>query len=313
MSVVAVAAGVLRRADGCVLIAQRPAGKIAAGRWEFPGGKIEPGERPREALIRELREELGIEVREARPLIRIRHAYTERTVELDTWLVEAWSGTPAMLEDQALAWVDPARIWDYDLLEADSPIVHALRLPDRLPVTAANADASALQAGILALAEAGRALIRLRAPTLPESRYWQLVHSVGPTLEDRGAGLLVDRWREDLAALAGVAGLHLPAAALTDFSRRPVGRDRWLLASCHDERELDQACTLDADALVIGPVLPTATHPDAPALGWAGFEALARRANRPVYAIGGLGPEHLGSVFDHGGQGIAGIRAFWPD
>ena len=312
MMVVAVAAGVLRRADGCVLIAQRPAGKIAAGRWEFPGGKIEPGESPREALSRELHEELGIDVRAARPLIRIRHAYTERTVELDTWLVEAWSGTPAMLEDQALAWVDPARIWDYDLLEADGPIVHALRLPDSLPVTAANADTATLQAGILALAEAGRALIRLRAPTLPESRYWQLVQAVGPTLEARGAGLLVDRWLEGLHSLPGVAGLHLRAATLGDFQQRPVRPDRWVFASCHDEREVDQACALDADALVLGPVLPTATHPDAPALGWAGFEALARRANRPVYAIGGLGSEHLGSVFDHGGQGIAGIRAFWP-
>jgi 8-oxo-dGTP diphosphatase len=124
-----VVAGAIADAQGRVLIAQRPRGRHMAGRWEFPGGKLAAGEDPLTGLKRELAEELGIAVRAARPLIRLRHTYPERRVLLDVWQVTDYEGEPQALESQALAWARPDELPQHDLLEADRAIVTALRLP----------------------------------------------------------------------------------------------------------------------------------------------------------------------------------------
>jgi 8-oxo-dGTP diphosphatase len=121
-----IVAGALVDAQGRVLIAQRPAGKELAGRWEFPGGKLHSNEAPRVGLMRELREELGVEVLAAEPLIRYPHDYPDKTVWLDLWLVTSWRGEPHGLDGQALRWVEIEKLGDADLLEADRPMVDAL-------------------------------------------------------------------------------------------------------------------------------------------------------------------------------------------
>jgi len=122
-----VVAAALRDRDGRVLIAQRPAGKHMAGRWEFPGGKLAPGETEDQALARELREELGVEVTASRPFMRLRHDYADRQVELSMWLVDGFTGTPRGLDGQALKWVSVDRLLEEDILEADRPFIEALR------------------------------------------------------------------------------------------------------------------------------------------------------------------------------------------
>lgn len=129
LSEIQVVAGAIADADGRVLIAQRPRGRHMAGRWEFPGGKLAAGEDPLLGLKRELAEELGVEVREARRLIRLRHEYSDRRVLLDVWQVTAYDGEARALDAQALAWVRPDELPKHDLLEADRAIVTALRLP----------------------------------------------------------------------------------------------------------------------------------------------------------------------------------------
>jgi len=124
-----VVAGAILDTEGRVLIAQRPRGRHMAGRWEFPGGKLAPGEEPYAGLQRELAEELGVTVRAARPLIRLRHQYPDRRVFLDVWQVTAFDGEPQALESQALAWARPDELPQHDLIEADQAIVTALRLP----------------------------------------------------------------------------------------------------------------------------------------------------------------------------------------
>lgn len=120
-------------AVGRVLIAQRPEGKHLAGGWEFPGGKLEPGEERLVGLARELREELGITlIGTPRPLIRVRHAYPAREVLLDIWVVRRYSGEPQGLDGQALRWCTQEDLGVAELLPADKPIVAALRLPERL-------------------------------------------------------------------------------------------------------------------------------------------------------------------------------------
>lgn len=113
-------------AGGRVLIAERPHGKPLAGRWEFPGGKIAGEETEEQALMRELREELGVELLEGRPMMRLTHPYPDRTVELSLWVVERFRGEPRGLEGQALKWVEPSRLFEEDILEADRPFIAAL-------------------------------------------------------------------------------------------------------------------------------------------------------------------------------------------
>jgi 8-oxo-dGTP diphosphatase len=112
---------------GQVLIAQRAPGKWAAGRWEFPGGKVEPDEAEEAALRRELREELGIEVDRCERLGAVRHRYPDREVDLALWLVPRFRGTPAGIEGQALRWLPAAALETADLLEADLPLLPLIR------------------------------------------------------------------------------------------------------------------------------------------------------------------------------------------
>jgi mutator protein MutT len=128
-----VVAAAVTDVEGRVLIAQRPAGKRLAGSWEFPGGKVEPGETRVQALGRELREELGITlVGQPRPLIRVRHAYPFGEVLIDMWVVTRYEGEPRGLDGQNLRWCTQDELANADLLPADRPIVRALRLPERL-------------------------------------------------------------------------------------------------------------------------------------------------------------------------------------
>jgi mutator protein MutT len=127
-----VVAAAVTDATGRVLIAQRPTGKHLAGGWEFPGGKLEPGEKREAGLARELHEELGITIALPRPLIRVRHAYPTRDVLLDMWVVTRYEGEPRGLDGQALRWCPQDGLYTANLLPADKPIVAALRLPERL-------------------------------------------------------------------------------------------------------------------------------------------------------------------------------------
>ncbi len=125
MRTVLVAACALVDADGRVLLAQRPPGKSMAGLWEFPGGKVEPGERPEETLIRELREELGIAVSEPclAPLTFASHVYPDFHLLMPLYVCRRWEGIARPLEGQELTWVKPNRLRDYPMPPADEPLV----------------------------------------------------------------------------------------------------------------------------------------------------------------------------------------------
>jgi mutator protein MutT len=129
-----VVAAAIRDAQDRLLIAQRPTGKHMAGGWEFPGGKIESGETRFEGLKRELAEEVGVELLAAHPLIRIRHAYAERDIDLDVWAVTAFEGQPRGLEGQQVRWCPLEDLSSADLIPADRPIVTALLLPECITV-----------------------------------------------------------------------------------------------------------------------------------------------------------------------------------
>jgi 8-oxo-dGTP diphosphatase len=127
-----VAAAILLDGEGRVLLAQRPQGKSLAGLWEFPGGKIEAGERPEAALVRELREELGIEVAatDLRPVAFASHAYEDFHLLMPLWRTHLWRGEPQSREGQALAWVKINELDDYPMPPADVPLIATLKLLD---------------------------------------------------------------------------------------------------------------------------------------------------------------------------------------
>jgi 8-oxo-dGTP diphosphatase len=126
---VLVSAVALVDADGRVLLAQRPTGKPLAGLWEFPGGKVDPGETPETSLIRELGEELGIDVAASclAPFTFASYTYPDFHLLMPLYICRKWSGIPTAREGQRLAWVRPARLGDYPMPPADPPLVAMLR------------------------------------------------------------------------------------------------------------------------------------------------------------------------------------------
>jgi 8-oxo-dGTP diphosphatase len=322
-----IAVGVLRTPDGRVLIAERLPDKPGAGKWEFPGGKREDGEAVAAALARELNEELGIRVRETRPLLRFSHEYSDRRVLLDIHEVTAWDGEAHGREGQTLAWCRPEDLFDYDLLSANTPVVAALRLPDRYLITPEPGDDREVFLGCIDRALGGARsvdspgefqtpaaairLLRLRAWNLDDDAYEELARALQRRAAAHGAALLLDR-DAAMAERIGAAGLHLPANTLDELTRRPLPKDRWFAVSCHDRGQLQRALLLGADFATLSPVLETPTHPDAAPLGWDGFAATRADLAIPVYALGGLSPADLGPARKHGAQGIAAIRTLWP-
>lgn len=303
-----VAVGIVEDAEGRVLIGQRPEGKAYAGYWEFPGGKIEPGESVAQALARELNEELGLQTEACAPLLTLVHRYPEYTVRLHIRRVDRFSGEAWSREAQQLAWVPKQELHTWKLLQADGPVVQAICRPPDYVFTPPSGDAELLLAGVRRLPEG--AMLRLRRPELNDIDYESLASKLLPLCQQRQLTLLLDRGAE-MAVRIGAAGLHLDERALfsaPDRAQLPAG---WIIAaSVHDANGLRRAADC-ADVAVLGAVKETDSHPDRQPLGWSGFADLCEQARLPVYGIGGLSPSDMEQVRQCGGQGVAGISAYW--
>jgi 8-oxo-dGTP diphosphatase len=308
-----VVAAVLKDAQGRVLVNQRPSGKPMAGYWEFPGGKLESGETPLTALKRELHEELGITVHDARPWIRSSHDYPELRVELAVWQVRRCSGTAQAREHQALAWVKPGELPGWNLLPADDFIVTALRLPPQMLVTPSpGADPPRFLSNLERALEQGVDFVQLRAPEFTLPHYTSLAREVIALCRRQGARIVLNA-EPALARELDADGAHLSSARLARITGRPSAQGFLVGASCHDETEIRRALASGLDYVVLGPVSATPAHPQAAILGWDGFARLASLSTLPVYAIGGMRPEHLQKLRDLGAYGIAAMRGLWED
>lgn len=302
-----VAAAVIER-PGEFLLAQRPAGKPYPGYWEFPGGKIEPGEDARAALVRELAEELGIEVREATPWITRVYSYTHATVRLHFFRVTRWDGEPRPLEDQAIRWQRVEAPDVSPMLPANAPVLAALALPSVMVVS--NAAAQGIDGWIARLSErltGEHLIVQIREKGMPHQRLQHLVSRTLARTEPFGSRVVVN---SDCGAFPQSSGVHLTSASLMAAKARP---DAPLVgASCHDARELDHAAAVGVDYAVLGPVKPTASHPGAAVLGWERFGELAQGRPMPLYAIGGLARADLSIARAHGAHGVALLSAAFP-
>ena len=312
-----VAVGVLRRADGAVLLSRRLAGSHLAGCWEFPGGKLDAGETPPAALARELREELDIELTAAQPLIRHRHHYPasadhpERQVVLHTFEVTAWHGEPRGLQGQALRWSQPDDIDPAELPAANGPLLAAARLPDVYAISAeCTGDLDEYLDHIDQWARHGVRLGCLRSPNLDAGSYRLLAQRALERARRCGITMLL-HGDAALAETLGADGVHLPGAALEALCERPLAASRWLAASCHNAQQLAQAARIGCDFAVLSPVAATASHPDQAPLGWPRFAALAGVAAMPVYGLGGMTPADIATARSNAARGVAIMRALW--
>lgn len=310
-----VAVGVVRNSCGEVLLGQRLPGKHLAGYWEFPGGKVEAGETVQQALARELHEELGIHVNASQPLITVRHDYPERSVLLDTWVVDNFTGDVDATgpEGQALRWVHESELSRWQLPPADRPIVNSIRLPDRYLITPSGLPESELLAGVSRAIESGEKLIQLRGVDVANTRNSTFIRALIERCESATLLCSVGSFQQlDAAQQFGFDGLHLKSSLLNELTVRPIDNERWLGCSVHGATELEKAITLDADFAALSPVAATTSHPGQPALGWQATAQLAESANLPIYALGGMKPQHVREARQYGLQGIAAISGLWP-
>ncbi|UZJ46071.1 Nudix family hydrolase [Marinimicrobium sp. C6131] len=307
--VVRVAVGVIQDPEGRILIARRPDHVHQGGLWEFPGGKVDEGESLRDALVRELEEELSIQVRASEPLIDIRHDYPDKSVLLQVCRVTAFEGEPRGNEGQPVRWVAPGELPEYRFPEANRPILHAIRLPQQILITGpAESDTHWWQRLERAVVS-GQSWVHLRAPELTADEYRARALQAR-TLCNRFGATLIAHGPED-RCLAELAGWHMDTGALWRCARRPPGLSGWWGASCHTPEELAKAVRLGVDYLFLSPVQPTGSHPGVTSLGWERFAQWVAGVPSPVYALGGVGPEALPQAKAAGAQGIAGIRYAW--
>ncbi len=306
-----VMAGVMLDERGRVLLAQRPAGKHLAGCWEFPGGKLEPGEPEAHGLIRELREELDVEAEVDEPLIRVPWRYGEKSLLLDARIVRRWCGDAVALEHQALQWCDPKAVDVATLAPADRHILRALQLPPCYPITPTDVLPEHFviwRQQLHAAIEQGARLLLLRFPIWPAELVRELATDLLPIARAKGAQLVLSADLTGARALG--IGVQLKASQLMALHERPLPFAHWVGASCHNEAELAHATHL-ADFATLSPVCATASHPDVAPLGWSTFQSMVDAASLPVYALGGMHVDDAMTARKAGGQGVAGIRGFW--
>ncbi len=297
-----------------IVVAKRPDNVHKGGLWEFPGGKLEAGESPDNALIRELEEELGITPVEYEPLIQIPYHYPEKSVLLDVWTVSRWHGELQGREGQRIQRVSLAGLSGLEFPEANRPVIRACQLADHYVITP---DIAALKtrrvefmANLTEVLNQDISLLQLRQTNLGSGDYAELAKEVICRCHDKQCRVLLNS-EPELVVQLGADGVHLNRYRLQARSDRPLGTDLLVAASCHNEQELAQASLLQADFALLGPINMTATHPGCDGIGWERFGQLVSNMAMPVYAIGGMSSGDIATARCYGGQGVATITASW--
>lgn len=278
---VAVASGILQRADGRVLMAERPDGKLSPRHWELPGGKIDPGEGPSAALVRELREEIGIDASRVVEWATYHHEYPGRVLHIHVLRVTEWSGVPFGREGQRLQWVSPDAPDVDPLLEAHVPALAALRLPEACAtVDFDGRDVGTVLRRVADHLDAGCSLIVVRSVRCPPDQLGQALRRVAALAHSAGAELLTDAG-ETLARRTGCDGILTGAASRLRV--RPAW-GKWAV-SCRDSAEVSRAAAAGADLVIADRQLAVKAAVPVFAGGAAG---VARRRDDTIQC--GVGP-----------------------
>jgi len=313
MSIIHVAVAVLKNDKGEVLIQRRADDSHQGGLWEFPGGKLEVGENVNQALKREIKEELNINVIASRPLIRIQHDYDDCSVLLDVHWVDEWTGVVDAMEEQPIKWIQLDSFHLYKMPAADKPIITAIQLPACFVITPPHvSDPKQILIQLDQLLENGERLFLYRVKSLKNISHKLMIEQIKNKCNKVGAKLLLHEKNNVEDLLCSVDGLHLTENGLEQYEKMPTLLESHILSvSCHSLASLKKAQLIGADFAMLSPVETTSSHPDATPLGWDAFESVVNQSNIPVYALGGMTADKVKQAWSHGGQGVAGISSWW--
>ncbi len=301
-----VAVAIFLRPDGTFLLSSRPEGKPYPGYWEFPGGKLEPGETVRDALVRELIEELNVTITGATPWFTFIMRYTHATVRLHCWRVQAWEGEMHGREGQYFEWQRIEALTVSPTLPGCVPIFKALSLPTTYAISDAHEEGiESYLAKLERQLAGGLRLVQVREKKMNDEKRGVFVRRVVSLAHAAGARVLVNA-DADLARITGADGVHLTGAQLASCRERPPFP--LVAASTHSRTEIDRAGELGLDFVVLGPVKATRSHPAVSPLGWKAFSLIADVAPVPVFALGGLAWTDMPVAVAYGAHGIAGQR-----
>lgn len=298
--------------DHQVLVSRRNQNVHLGGLWEFPGGKVEPGELPFDALKREMHEELGVSISQATPYKKIKHTYTDISVMLDVWQVTAYSGEPRGAEGQIMQWQAIKTLNINKFPQANVGLIQSLQLPDQYMITGYFENIKDFELKLQQSLAQGISLVQLRSKFSTQEDYKSLIKISASLCKQYNANLLLNTNIETFNQMGSMSnGLHLSGTRLHACETRPVNEDTLLSVSCHTRADIEKAKQLQANIILLSPVKATTSHPGVKGIGWKTFGELVGEFNRPVYALGGMTPTDLSDAKSSGAQGIAAISSFW--
>ncbi len=317
---------------GKVLIAKRKDNVHQGGLWEFPGGKVELGETLIQALFREIKEELGIEIQTTQPLIKLSHEYPDKSVLLETLLVSKYNGryycsdkenkVQYGLEGQVVKWVELDDLKNFSFPLANQSIIKALIFPDTYAISidpfTNKVDSNSIQQFLKEFRQTccQYPFIQLRIKSIDSEILNDIAQECLTIAEQQKAKIFFNSSMDLSATLHSLsAGIHLSSQHLYDqhylSHHRQHFPDQLMAASCHCLEDIKRANQLNLDFIVLSAVMPTHSHPEQKPIGWLKFEKLTALATMPVFALGGMHSNDINQVQYSGGQGIAGISALW--
>ena len=309
---ITVVLGIILR-QGRVLVGWRDRGLYQGDCWEFPGGKVKATETPRQALARELEEEIGITIKATyiEPLIKFEWYYDIQKYFFSVYLVKDYSGKPQSHFYGRLKWQAIKSLNATDFPPANHIIIKALLLPQCYLITPMGLDIAVIEQGLNMAFQSGISLAVFRAPDFNSQTYIDNARRLLSQNPNFSTSLLIHN-HPNQVEIINAAGVQLSAEHAKKYRTRPVSREVLLAISCHSRAELEYASKLEADFALLGPIKTTPCHHYNFVLGWNMFKALVKTVAMPVYAIGGLSIRDLATSRTCGAQGIAAIRGFWP-
>ena len=303
--------------DRQVLVAWRDKTDHQSNCWEFPGGKVESGESPEQALRRELIEELGVVAEVGMPIINFTYDYGDRILLLDAREAHITDDSVISCQNRLIEWRQIETLSTDEFPPANRAILNALKLPHFYAITPTislrdtQSACIALEHRLKHLYMNGVRLILFRAKDSTNEDYLRCAEYLAGLAQEKGIYLLLHDQLEAVGHL-GATGVHLSQCGFERWikmkEKSSIPRDCWVAVSCHSLEEVRRAEAANADFCVVGPVKETPGHTSS--LEGSTFENIVAQANIPVYALGGMCHEDLSQVRQCGAQGIAGIRCF---
>ena len=306
-----VSVGVLIDSNKKILLAQRPKSRSWSGWWEFPGGKLEKNESPEEALVRELKEEVGIIVVNYEKWVTRNYSYEEHNITLFFFKVTGWNGDLIPKENQKLLWINPCEANKATILPANVFILNALSLPTQYGITNISETPKEIFLNqLLKQLEQGLRMIQIREKNLPIEEFKKITLEIIKICKPFSAKVILNSTIE-LVNDVNANGVHLNSIELKKFTKK--SKNIIVSASCHSEEDVKVAQDKGIDFVVLSPVNKTISHPRIVPMGWGNFLKISNKFDIPIYALGGMKKNDINIALESGAIGISSQRDIWSN